>query len=74
MKENNSIAQVATNRRTVSLRKMCQTIELLHQNVMKINDDEACRVEATSACTDSGLYLNFLGDNFNLSINLVVTK
>lgn len=74
MKENTTVAAQVTNRRMVSMRKMGKALELLHKNVSQLTDDDTKNVESTVVASESGFMLNFLGDDFNLSINLVVMK
>lgn len=74
MNEKNSVATSATSCRMVSMRKMSKALNLLHKNISKSGVDDTKNVEATTVATESGFMLNFLGEDFNLSINLVVLK
>jgi hypothetical protein len=74
MKKNNTVAAPVTTRRVLSMRKMGKALEILQNNVTKLGEEDTKTVESTVVATSSGFMINFLGDDFNLSINLVTTK
>ena len=53
---------------------MNKAISFLPGSISDICKDDTTMVEATLVANDSGLMLNFLGEDFNLSINLAIAK